>query len=66
MKKNIGARDRLLRAVFGLLLLGFAWWTQSWLLLGGALFCFYEALASWCLLYQLLEKSSCPIDKADR
>lgn len=63
MKKNIGMYDRILRFVFGLLLLILAWWQQSLIALGAALFCFYEALASWCVMYQLLGKNTCPIDR---
>lgn len=60
MKKNIGKNDRLLRFGIGLLLLGYAWWQHSWIALGFALFTFYEALAGWCIMYQLLGKNSCP------
>lgn len=63
MKKNIGTTDRLLRAFFGVLLLLFAWWQSSWIAFACALFTFYEALAGWCVMYQLLGKSSCPIDR---
>lgn len=63
MKKNIGTTDRIIRFVLGLLLLGFAWWQSSWIALGLALFTFYEALASWCVLYQILGKNSCPITR---
>ncbi|KIA78209.1 MULTISPECIES: YgaP family membrane protein [Parachlamydia] len=67
-KKNIGTTDRLLRLSFGVVLLALAWWWSSWILLACALFCFYEALASWCVYYQLIGKNSCPIspDKRDR
>jgi Protein of unknown function (DUF2892) len=62
MKKNIGTSDRLVRLALGMALLLFAWWQSSWIALGVALFTFYEALAGWCILYQLLGKSSCPLD----
>lgn len=62
MNKNIGPTDRLLRAILGVLLLLFAWWQSSWIALGFAIFTFYEALASWCILYQLIGKNTCPIE----
>lgn len=62
MKKNIGLRDRLLRLAIGILLLAFAWWQSSWIALGFALFTFYEALAGWCIYYQIIGKNTCPID----
>lgn len=63
MKKNIGTTDRLIRLAIAILLLALAWWFGSWIMLAASLFVFYEALASWCVLYQILGKSSCPIDK---
>jgi hypothetical protein len=63
MKKNIGTTDRIIRLIIAILLLIYAWWQSSWIALGFSLFTFYEAIASWCILYQLLGKSSCPIDK---
>lgn len=61
MKKNIGFWDRILRFSIGLALLALAWWWSSWIVLGFALFTFYEALASWCILYQIIGKNSCPL-----
>jgi len=63
MKKNIGLLDRGIRLAIGLILLFLAWWLSSWILLFFALFSFYEAAASWCVLYQILGKNSCPLDK---
>jgi hypothetical protein len=63
MKKNIGTPDRLLRAFFGVVLLALAWTYSSWILLAAAVFTFYEAFASWCLFYQIIGKSTCPLDK---
>lgn len=63
MKKNIGLTDRLIRFALSLLFFGLAWWYASWIFLAVALFTLYEAIASWCVLYQILGKSSCPIDK---
>lgn len=63
MKQNIGTADRMIRLSLGIILLGYAWWQSSWIALAFALFTFYEALASWCLLYQLMGKNSCRIDR---
>jgi len=63
MKKNIGTPDRLLRLAMAILLLVLAYWYASWLLALIGLFTLYEAAAGWCVLYQFLGKSSCPIDK---
>jgi len=63
MQKNIGLKDRIFRLVIAGLLLAYAFWQGSIIaaLLGA--FTLYEALASWCILYWLLGKNSCPIEK---
>lgn len=63
MKKNIGTTDRLIRLTLAMVLFALAYWYQSWILLGIGLFTLYEAVASWCVMYALLGKNSCPIDK---
>lgn len=63
MKKNIGTTDRLIRFFIGIAFLAYAYWQSSWIVLIFALFTFYEALAGWCIMYQMLGKSSCPIDR---
>lgn len=63
MKRNLDNTGRILRLIIALLLLAYAWWNSSWIALAFALFTFYEAFAGWCVLFQLLGKSSCPIDK---
>jgi hypothetical protein len=63
MKKNIGTSGRLLRLAIAILLLIYAYWQWSWIALAASLFVFYEALASWCIVYQLLGINACPIDK---
>jgi hypothetical protein len=63
MKKNIGATDRILRALLALLLLALAYAYSSLIALILGLFTLYEACASWCILYQLLGKNSCKISK---
>jgi len=60
MKKNIGKPDRILRLIVGILLLGWAYWKMSWILLVLGLFTLFEAYMSWCILYQILGKSTCP------
>jgi hypothetical protein len=60
MKKNIGKPDRILRLIAGALLLGWAYWKMSWVLLVLGLFTLFEAYMSWCILYQILGKNSCP------
>ena len=60
MKKNIGKPDRILRLIVGILLLGWAYWQMSWILLVIGIFTLFEALMSWCILYQILGKNSCP------
>jgi hypothetical protein len=67
MTKNIGTPDRILRAVIGVILLVVALvvvhvlWLKIILIIG-ALFSFYQALTSWCALYQLMGKNTCPIE----
>ncbi len=60
MKKNIGKPDRILRLIVGILLLGWAYWQMSWVLLVLGLFTLFEAFMSWCILYQILGRNSCP------
>ncbi len=67
MKKNIGTADRIMRAVLGVILLALALFvaTVAWVqvvLIIGALFCFFQAVMSWCLWYQIIGKNTCPID----
>lgn len=58
---NIGVKDRVLRAILGILLLvlGVYFWNPLLLFFAG--FCFFEAIFSWCGLYAALGKSSCPL-----
>jgi hypothetical protein len=58
--KNIGLTDRVLRGMIAVLLLALAWTTGSWIVFFISLFVFFETFASWCVLYQILGKSSCP------
>jgi len=63
MKSNMGTTDRVIRLVLAILLLIYAYSQSSWLAFGGSLFTFYEAGASWCVLYQLMGKNTCPLAK---
>jgi hypothetical protein len=63
LKKNLGTTDRLLRLSIAIVLLIYALLNGSVIAFLGSLFVFYEAFASWCLFYQLIGKSSCPIDR---
>ncbi len=67
MKKNIGTFDRIMRALTGMILVALMvfvvmpLWTK--IILGiVALFCFFQALMSWCLFYQLIGKNTCPVE----
>ena len=59
--KNIGTKDRVLRVLLGIFLLGFTLWQTSWLAFAFALFTFYEVLTSWCIFYSLIGKNTCPV-----
>ncbi|HAB99049.1 MAG TPA: DUF2892 domain-containing protein [Parachlamydiales bacterium] len=61
--KNIGTADRIFRLLIAVLLLALAYWKSSWILLGASLFVFFESFVGWCILYQILGKSSCPVKK---
>jgi Protein of unknown function (DUF2892) len=63
MKRNMGNTDRIIRLVLAVLILIYAYIQSSWLALGCSLFTFYEASASWCVLYQLMGKNTCPLSK---
>lgn len=62
MQKNIGTYDRLLRLALAVVLFALALWLNSWILAALGVFTLYEAVASWCVLYQLIGKNTCPID----
>jgi branched-subunit amino acid transport protein AzlD len=59
-KKNIGNAGRLLRLAIAVLLFIYAYFAKSWVAFGFGIFTLFEALASWCILYQILGKNSCP------
>jgi predicted membrane protein len=61
--KNIGPSGRILRALIGLFLFVYAYKEKSILALIAALFTFFEACKSWCVVYHLLGIKSCPVRK---
>ncbi len=63
MKKNIGTPGRILRLIIALGLLFGAYTYHSWLLLALSLFVFFEAFASWCIVYHFLGINHCKIKK---
>lgn len=63
MEKNLGISGRCLRLAIALLLLGYAYWQSSYLALAFALFTFFEAWMSWCVVYQILGINHCPTKK---
>ncbi len=63
MNRNMGTTDRVIRLILAVFLLAYAYSQGSWLAFGGSLFTFYEASASWCVLYQLIGKNTCPLSK---
>lgn len=62
--KNLGTPDRIVRTVLGLILIVIGATSQNPILILIGLFTLYEALSSWCVLYALLGKNTCPIKKA--
>lgn len=63
MKKNLDLSGRLLRLGLSIVLFILAYSSHSFLLLLAAMFTLYEAIASWCIVYQLLGINHCPLDK---
>lgn len=60
LPKNIDSTGRVIRFALAILLLGYAYWKMSWIALVLALFVLFESLMSWCIVYQILGKNSCP------
>lgn len=68
MHKNIGTFDRLVRMVIGIICIILAIVIVNSLigkiiLILAGIFCFYEAFSSWCLFYQIIGRTTCPIEK---
>ena len=60
MKKNMNTFDRLVRLAIAILFFIMAYKEGSWLLFLAGGFIFFEAVFSWCIVYQILGKNSCP------
>lgn len=61
--KNINTKDRLLRAIIGVILLLWAittTWSPILIFLSG--FCIFEAIFSWCGFYAAMGKNTCPVE----
>ena len=63
LPKNINSTGRWIRGSIGVLLLAYAYWEMSWIALVIGLFTLFEAMMSWCVVYHILGKSSCPVKK---
>lgn len=65
MNRNIGTKDRWIRAILALILalVTFLKLSGIWMIIGAliSLFIMYQAVSGWCLLYQLMGKNTCPI-----
>ena len=61
--KNIGLAGRILRFTIACGLLALAYLKLSWVLLALALFVFFEAFMSWCVVYYFLGINRCPKSK---
>lgn len=62
IKKNLDISGRIVRLLIATLLLIFAIWQKSWIALAFSFFVFFEALMSWCVIYQLIGKNNCPLN----
>jgi hypothetical protein len=60
MKKNMNNFDRLVRLAIAILFFIVAYFRESWILVLAGGFILFEALMSWCIVYQILGKNSCP------
>ena len=63
IRKNIGLSGRILRFTIACGLLTLAYMKLSWILLAIALFVFFEAFMSWCVVYHFLGINRCPTKK---
>lgn len=61
MHKNIGKKDRLFRLFLGTILILTFFYFKSGILAIIGFFAIYEALISWCLIYQILGKNTCSL-----
>ncbi|MBS3904475.1 MAG: DUF2892 domain-containing protein [Simkania sp.] len=63
LPRNIDTSGRVIRLSIGILVLGYACWKMSWIALILALFIFFEALTSWCIVYHIFGIHNCPTKK---
>ncbi len=67
MKRNIGTKDRILRLIFAIVcFVAITFVDQTSIkiiLLAFGLFNIFQATFSWCALYALLGKNTCPIQR---
>ncbi|KKQ25604.1 MAG: hypothetical protein US39_C0006G0042 [Microgenomates group bacterium GW2011_GWC1_37_12b] len=61
MKKNIGTTDRIVRLGIGIILIVSSVLQKSGLSAIFGIFSIYEAVAGWCIFYQILGRNTCPI-----
>lgn len=61
LKPNLDNRDRFIRSLITVGLAMLAIWLNSWIIALVALFVLFESMMSWCIVYQILGKNSCPI-----
>lgn len=66
LPKNLNTTGRVIRLSIGLLLLIYAYWQSSWIALVFSVFTLFEAYMSWCVIYHILGKTSCPIKKTGK
>jgi hypothetical protein len=66
MEKNLNGLDRAIRFGLAGVLFFFAWWASSWVIALVGVFVFYEALASWCVLYSLFGINRCALSKKSK
>lgn len=61
ISKNMGKKDRLMRLFVGIIFLIASVYLSSYIFLLIALFCFFQAMFSWCLYHALTGKNTCPL-----
>jgi hypothetical protein len=57
----MGRSDRLFRVFIAVFLLIAAYLKSSWILLAFSGFVFFEAIFSWCIVYQIFGRNSCKL-----
>ncbi len=63
LPKNINKAGRALRLLIGIALVTLGVWKLNWIYILFGLFCFFEALMSWCVVYHLLGINECKCKK---